>query len=157
MDLLHHPALLDTVRLPRLRIARNGIRQKLQFLSSRLAAKPAARLVLIGPPGTGKITLSRQIILIEVTEPESQPDRALQSVLNFISKSTRLAVQNLKLWTGASQIRKSLSANIEPSTLGLNEIDLSVAAPIHEPYLPGLEASADLWNFVTADKGFVEI
>jgi hypothetical protein len=153
MDLLHHPLLRDTVKTPQPRSARNSSRHPRHFLLSRLTPRPAAQLVLIGPPGTGKITLSNQIILIEAVEPGLHRNPALQSALNFISKAIRFAVQNLK--SPAEANRKSFSEN--DSRICLREIDSGLDAPPHAPALQAITASADLWNFVTTENEFAGI
>ena len=154
MDLLHHPLLLDSVNTPQLRIALNRIRHKLHCFLSRLTTRPAPQLVLIGLPGTGKITLSNQIVLIEAAEPKLQATHVFQSALNSIAKSLRFTIQNLKLSAELNQNQKSFSET--GSSSGLKEIETSMDAP-KEPYLHAITTSADVWNFVTAEEGFAEI
>jgi hypothetical protein len=152
MDLLHPPLLLDPAKTPQSRIALNRIRHKLHCLLSLLATRPAPQLVLIGRPGTEKITISHQIILIEAAEPERHPARALQSAFNSISESFRFAVQALKRFTGPAQNRNSFAEN--DSGTRLTEMESSMDARLNEH---AITASADLWNFVTAEEGFAEI
>ena len=154
MDLLHPPLLLDPAKTPQLRIARNRLRHKLHCLLSRLATRPAPQLVLIGRPGSGTITISNQIILIEAAEPERHPARALQSALNAISKSFRFAVRHMKLSTDHAQNQKFADTILSTS---LTEIESSVDGPLNDSYFHAITASADLWNFVTAEEGFAEI
>jgi hypothetical protein len=114
MDQLHHPRRLETL---------NGIRHTLHFRLPRLT-RPAAQLVLIGPPGTRKITLSDQVILIEAVEPASHLHRAYQSASNFISVSIRFAVQRLKLCAEPNQNRKSISENASEHCIDGNSSSL---------------------------------
>jgi hypothetical protein len=146
MDLLHHPLLLDAAKTPQLRVALSRIRHKSKRLLSRLTPRPAAQLVLIGPPGTGKRTLSDQIILIEAIEPVLQRNRALQCAAIFISKSIRFAARKLNPSQG------SWAENT--ARIGLKEIQSSVDEPLNAQ---AINVPADRWNFVSAEKGFANI
>jgi hypothetical protein len=123
MDPLHPPLLIGRAKPPKqLRIALGRLRHKLYFLLSRLTPKPAARLVLIGRPGTGKTMLSHQILLIGAAEPQSPWHRACQFARNLMP-ALRFRVITRKSSAGPDQSRGAFSGKNENSSVAATEFE----------------------------------